>query len=831
MTDLERIQTIEEILGYKLKQVEPEKIAQKDFYAPNPFDYSLSYLLSPKFPYKGSRSYCINRDDSIVGLALDYAPCFLLPQDILAGFRNITFLSLRSADISDVSFLKELKGLTGINLSNNSIKAFEPWLAEKGLDIRIDNGFSIACINLYGNPLESPPLDVVEQGNAAVRKYFIDIGEEGTDYIYEAKLLILGESGAGKTSLARKIIDINADLPKEEETTHGIDVDTWQFPYSIHDLGEKGITANIWDFGGQAIYKATHRFFLSHRSLYAIVADARKVNTDFYYWMHTVELFGEESPVLIVINEMEDRKRDLPYHNLRTRFDILQDKRGVNFKKPDNRLNDLIDKLKYEISHLQHIGDPIPANWKRIRDDIANTEETDKVITLKDYRKICRRHKLVDYKDQDIVCQYFHDLGVFLHFRDNDVLNHIIFLDKEWILDGAYKIIDDPELAEKKGRFTREDIEKIFDDEYTDYISEIIAMMKKFYLVYENDNFIIAPQMLPYDAPDYKWDSKENIQFNFVYESFMPAGILWQFIVEMKDEIKDELVWRYGVVLDFGDTLAEVIEVSESKLIQIRVRGKRREDIRAVIIRKIEVINRQFKKLKTQKLVPCVCSECKGSEKPHLFEYETLINAKAARQQISHLPCLKSFHNVDIDKLLSGIEFLEKEKSISEKEARIKKITIFLASSAELEKDRREFRIFISEPNKHLIKDNIFLELEIWEDFVDAMSKTRLQDEYNNAVRNSDIFVMLFFTKVGRFTLEEFETAFGQFKKTKKPLIYTYFKNAPFNTGDLKEQDTQSIFAFQKKLKELGHYQTVYKNIDDLKLQFDEQLKKVLPGL
>ncbi|MDY6930641.1 MAG: COR domain-containing protein, partial [Halobacteriota archaeon] len=763
--------------------------------------------------------------------SLDLRSNNLSDVSFLKELKGLTSLDLSRNNLSDVSFLKELKGLTSLDLSGNRIKAFEPWLAEKGLDIRIGSEFAPACINLNGNPLERPPLEVVKQGNAAIRKYFIDIGEEGTDYIYETKLLILGEPGAGKTSLARKIIDINADLPKEEETTRGIDVGTWQFPYTIHDRGEKRIIANIWDFGGQAIYKATHRFFLSHRSLYAIVADARKENTDFYYWLHTVELFGEESPVLIIINEKEDRKRDLPYQKLRTRFDILQDKREVNFKKPDQRLNDLIDKLKYEISHLQHIGDPIPANWKKIRDDIAEAEKTDKVITLQDYRKICRRHNLLDYKDQDMVCEFFHDLGVFLHFRDNDVLNHIIFLDKDWILDGAYKIIDDPKLAEKKGRFTREDIENIFSDENVHYTSEIIAMMKKFYLVYEKDNFIIAPQMLPYDAPDYKWDSKENIQFNFVYNIFMPAGIMWQFIVEMKDEIKDDLVWRYGAVLDFGDTQAEVMEVSEKNLVQIRVRGKRREDIRAVIIRKIEEINRQFKKLETQKLVPCVCSDCKGSEMPHSFEYDTLINAKAARQQIRHLQCLNSFHNVEIGELLSGIEFLEKEKSISEKEARIKKIRIFLASSAELEKDRREFRIFISEQNNLLIENNIFLELEIWEDFVDAMSQTRLQDEYNNAVRNSDIFVMLFFTKVGRFTFEEFETAFGQFKEEGRPLIYTYFKHAPFNTGDLKEQDTESLFAFQKRLKELGHYQTVYRNIDDLKHQFDEQLKKVLPGL
>jgi len=63
-----------------------------------------------------------------------------------------------------------------------------------------------------------------------------------------------------------------------------------------------------------------------------------------------------------------------------------------------------------------------------------------------------------------------------------------------------------------------------------------------------------------------------------------------------------------------------------------------------------------------------------------------------------------------------------------------------------------------------------------WEKFLDAMSETRLQDEYNQEVRKCDIFVSLFFTKTGKFTKEEFETAFEQFNKTGKPQIYTYFK-------------------------------------------------------
>lgn len=152
---------------------------------------------------------------------------------------------------------------------------------------------------------------------------------------------------------------------------------------------------------------------------------------------------------------------------------------------------------------------------------------------------------------------------------------------------------------------------------------------------------------------------------------------------------------------------------------------------------------------------------------------------------------------------------------------------IFLASSSELQDERAQFEIFINRRNKSWVEKGIFFELVIWEDFIDALSRTRSQDEYNKAICDCDLFVMLFFTKVGMYIDEEFETAFGSFKETNKPLIYTYFKDAPISTGAPNKKDLMSLWAFQEKLKNLGHFQTVYKNTEDLLLQFGQQLDKL----
>jgi hypothetical protein len=41
-------------------------------------------------------------------------------------------------------------------------------------------------------------------------------------------------------------------------------------------------------------------------------------------------------------------------------------------------------------------------------------------------------------------------------------------------------------------------------------------------------------------------------------------------------------------------------------------------------------------------------------------------------------------------------------------------------------------------------------------------------------------------------------------------------------------EDLNSLWDFQKKLKDLGHYPTHYTSIEDLKLQFQQQLDTLI---
>jgi internalin A len=136
--------------------------------------------------------------------------------------------------------------------------------------------------------------------------------------------------------------------------------------------------------------------------------------------------------------------------------------------------------------------------------------------------------------------------------------------------------------------------------------------------------------------------------------------------------------------------------------------------------------------------------------------------------------------------------------------------------------------LYFRQQNDWQRKEGIYLKFIHCANFIDAMSETRLQDEYNEAIRHCDIPMSLFSTKAGNYTVEEFDVACQAYKETKRrPKVYTFFKNAQINMMDVDQGAMESLWKFKNKLKDLEHFYTNYDDIADLKLQFSDQLRKL----
>jgi GTPase SAR1 family protein len=634
----------------------------------------------------------------------------------LRELTNLHQLSLQRNQVRDLSPLRNLKKLQTLYLAENPIEVLPSWLLDLGPDFRWTDAGERGYINFGNNPLKTPPPEIVKEGKNAIRNYFKQLREQDQDYSFEAKMLIVGEPGAGKTSLARKLEDPDCDLPGEDETTKGIEIKQYYFPLQIDDFSSfphpeklrgRSFRLNLWDFGGQQIYKATHRFFLSKRTLYALVADNRKEDTDYNYWLHIIEMFGADSPVLIILNEKFQRKPGLDIAEMRKQFPSIAEAIEIDFAENDRtRLHNLQKAIRYYVSKLPHIGSPIPAKWTDVREKLEKDERN--TIAFHEYLKICYDNGITKAQDASVLSQYFHDIGVFLHFQDDPILRHTIFLKPNWATNTVYRILDHELLNQTKGRFNRNDTRTIWKEDEFDLVrDELLRLMQKFFLAYEigTSGDYIVPERLPSDPPNYHLNKENSLVLRYEYDAFMPKGIISQFIVQMSRYIQNHnYVWRRGFVIERDGATAEVIEDYHGRNMTIRVTGKDRRDFMTIITEELDQVNAQYKKITVEKLIPCNCSECETESIPHFFRYKDLKRRlEKGRQEVE---CERSYELMNINKLINNV--IDEKKSSEKSSTKRRKVFVSYA---------HEDREWLERVQTHLkALDRLGIDVELWDD-------------------------------------------------------------------------------------------------------------------
>gem|GEM_PF-115739 len=575
-----------------------------------------------------------------------------LPTEITT-LQNLTRLNLNGNDLSQLpAEISTLQNLTRLTLHKNPLNQLPSKIAQLH-DLR----------TLTINTVEIPPLESLDLEHDRVnitklRAWFRQVEQSGLDYLYEAKLLIVGEGGAGKTSFLRRVQDEQAPLPKTDESTRGIEIVPWEFTFQDKKTQtQKTFRVNFWDFGGQQIYHSTHQFFLTKRSLYVLVADTRKDDTVFYDWLNMVTLFSQNSPVLIIKNQKDDRAVELDEASLRERFNNFERSFACNIATNAGR-EEVLQFIQYRIQQLPHIGQVLPKSWLKVRIALEKEAANRPYLAFTEYEAICAEHGFTRDDDKLQLSDYLHDLGVCLHFQADELLRRTVILQPTWGTDAVYQVLDNETIKAAHGRFGTQDLTNIWQaPKYKDMRPELLQLMINFKLCYAltEPNCYIAPQLLNKQKPEYNWPEENNLQLRYTYPRFMPKGILNRLIVAIHALIENrrQRAWLHGVVLSNHNTRAEVREDVERREIRIRLCGDHQRDLLTTVVSELEKIHQSFHDLEYTQQIPCCCSGCSGKPEPEFYSYTNLKRFQKDGQ--TTIQCQASYQQINVRQLIDNV--------------------------------------------------------------------------------------------------------------------------------------------------------------------------------
>ena len=534
-----------------------------------------------------------------------------LPDWVEAAFPSLRWLMLGRQQLTSLP-AKLPATLEGVYLSHNSFRAVPPALFAlrqlRELDLsdnRLDHlppelgGMgTLTYLNLIDNPLPIPP-EVLAQTTTpnAIREYASGV-QGPTRHLNQAKLLFVGEGSVGKTSLVKRLV--SGTFSEHERKTKGIEVTRWSVAVDNDD-----ILLNVWDFGGQEIMHATHQFFLTKRSLYVLVLDARQGEEQnrIEYWLKLIQGFSDGSPVVVVGNKCEDSALDIDSRGLSAKYpNILailatSCKTGAGIPEIANVLADAIDQMP-------HVRDLLPEAYFDVKSDLEALDAD--YLSYSSYEQLCARRGVTTQSSQELLVGFLHDLGTVLCFRDDPRLSDTNILNPEWVTGGVYRLLNSHLAAQRKGLLRWDDVDAILDG--SDYPPNrrafIVDMMKRFELCFESDGIYLVPDLLTKEEPDTgEWEG--GLDFEVQYD-VLPSSVLSRLIVRMHDSISRGTVWRTGLVVTMDRNRALVRADREDGVIRITVVGPMtgRRGVLAAIRSELQRIGRTIPGLTAEERVP-----------------------------------------------------------------------------------------------------------------------------------------------------------------------------------------------------------------------------------
>ncbi|MFG2119552.1 COR domain-containing protein [Streptomyces sp. NPDC048710] len=520
--------------------------------------------------------------------------------------------------------------------------------------------------------LTTPPPEILSAGAKAVVEFFREMSHDSVEQ-WASKVLVVGQGRAGKTSLLRRLRGESHD--PQEDSTHGLNVSRLTLPHPSQPAGAETalmMDLSTWDFGGQDIYHATHQFFLTDRSLFLLLWDAQVgwEESKLYYWLDLIKARAPYAPVILVATHLGPRPPDLPLSAIDSAYPgmVVASLAVDNADATEEQIAEVRKLIAEEAAKLPLMGASWPRRWLNAAEAVRSRPE--KHVSPDEMRGFMAQEGVTQPSQQQALSTALHSLGDILYYPDDEELGELVILHPQWLTAYISRVLDDEQVRAEGGVFTPARRRDLWCDLNPSMRQHFIGMMERFDLSYRttDGNSSLVVELLPWDPPSFQdqWDmalTSHHRQLRLRYRLHtVPPGIPTWFIAR-EHRFTTGLHWRLGALLRHEDGHMGLVTVDRhAKVAEIQVRGPYPYDFFAVLKDGFEQTLLRYPGLEITRFVPCPGA---GPLAPcsHEFPHHQLVDRLTRTPPRETIECPVHYEDLDVRKLLHGIEAPLKDRS------------------------------------------------------------------------------------------------------------------------------------------------------------------------
>lgn len=512
---------------------------------------------------------------------------------------SIEYLGLAETALTQIpESVKHLGNLKQLDLRGLHLKKLPLWLAYLNLSACLDNPFPDHAILLTDTKVDGIDLSEIPSQKELLREWLQAAHESRNELLNEIKVIFLGDGEAGKTHLIARLKKDGEKLPVVEASQPEQLKDTDSFSgnvtpgISITDhtikLENRTVTVHYWDFGGQEFLHAMHRIFMTKKTLYVVVLNARNDTQDHRaeFWLQNIYTVDKDAQVILVLNKIDQNPRaSINENRLRRMYPSLKDvvRMSARDDSKEDMEQNLIRVIKERVENFETLNTPFPATWHSIRQKLEAYPEP--YITKKAFVKFCTDAGISDPSVHEALKTRFSELGVSFSCKGTTLL-----LKPEWVTNAIYMILFNRHDGVNNGIILKDTIEDCLTGSETDWTVEhsieytdgdvgyILDVMRKHKLSFEAKSQVceFIPMLCERNESPMVEEYANDpfaLEIRWVFD-YLPDGLLYRLMVDRYGELDLENVWLSGARFTNWYTKSSAIVERSGNTLSIHVRSE-----------------------------------------------------------------------------------------------------------------------------------------------------------------------------------------------------------------------------------------------------------------